>query len=104
MISTGSIRRTTDARSFLKSRARSLDPSPETVERIRARIMANIALPDKSAMLARYRDACAGLAAVKDKASDEFLYSAVYRNQARKAALSCGATLLELREIEGGTQ
>jgi hypothetical protein len=78
-----------------------LDPDPETVERIGKRLMEDVvASPSKQSMLARYRDACVGLSRQTDRASDSFIYSSAYRDQARRAALSVGATPAEIEAIE----
>jgi hypothetical protein len=78
-----------------------LDPDPQTVERIGKRLMEDVvASPSKQSMLARYRDACASLATLQDAASEEFFFAKSYRDYARRAALSVGATPAEIEAID----
>lgn len=60
--------------------------------------------PGKDRMLERYRQAYADMIAIKDSASDDFIFASTYRKQCERAALACGATVEEIREIENNAK
>lgn len=93
-----------DVIAMLTDFAKTLDPTPAEIERIREQITSQISGPSKDRILERYRQDYAEMAAIKDNASEAFFYAEAGRNHSRAAALSAGATWDEIKAIERDVQ